>query len=340
MLSTKLKNIKFYLNQSKFINNNTRIKKREIILTCMIILLCVGLIIARFFYNGNRWLTPNEITSSLYINNLYLNLSYLFIGFSIPIVGASMQIITQNKLAEPTTLGFYPIIYMGILLSQLSLNSNATSYIFSILLSSTVILINFIIVKGNPTNNTFKSVLAGFCINAITTGLNYLIINYSFATGNPLAWLSGNIGVLTFNRLVISSSIAIFFTIIILLLSSYLNIINKNYLLAKVLGIKINLIYWIIAICSIMVTISSVLLIGGVILLGIIVPHIIRIILKPNNVFNLFILSGIFGSTMLLSSWWLVELISYNFFVMLNINFLSSIFAIFVFVYLLKTNKG
>ena len=66
--------------------------------------------------------------------------------------------------------------FRKVLLSQLSLNSNATSYIFSILLSSTVILINFIIVKGNPTNNTFKSVLAGFCIYAglamVSTGKN------------------------------------------------------------------------------------------------------------------------------------------------------------------------
>ncbi len=332
---SKYKNIM----KNKKLSNCSSLSKKEVLLVIFFIIISMILIVSRFFYTGNKWLNPNEVISELYIQNLYINLSYLLVGFAIPIVGASIQIITQNKLAEPTTLGFYPIIYMGALLAQLTINSNAFSYVFSILLSCSVIFINFLIVHGNPTNNTFKSVLTGFCINAIITGVNYLIINYSDAIGNPLSWLSGNIGAVTPNRLIISGTILGIFTIIILFLSPYLNIINKNYLLAKVLGIKINLIYWIIAICSVMVTISGVLLIGGVILLGIVVPHMIRIILKPNNVFYLFLLSGIFGSALLLSSSWLTEIISYNFSIMLSVNFLPSLLSIFIFIYLLKVRN-
>lgn len=339
MLLNKIKSFKLKLSQYNFQNKKNNFNFKEIIFMIILIIFSISIIVIKFFYYNDRWLTIDEITTSIYLNNLYQNITYILVGFCIPIVGASMQIVTQNKLAEPTTLGFYPVIYMGILLSQLTINSSATSYIFAILLSTFVILINFLIVKGNPTNNTFKSVLIGFSINAITTGINYLIINYSNANGDPLLWLSGNIGTITLNRLIISSTISIFFTLIILFASPYLNIINKNYILAKVLGIKINLIYWIIAICSLMVSISSILLLGGIILLGIVVPHIIRILIKPSNVFMLFILSGIFGSSMLVCSAWLVETISYNFNLVFNINFLPSIFSIFIFINLFKNKK-
>lgn len=307
----------------------------------LLLLLMIGLIIARTFNNGGRWLSLNEIKPNhiFYTAQVLHQAACILAGVGIPIVGASMQVTTRNKLAEPTTLGFYPIIYMGLLLSQLSVNNNGSDYGFSLLLGLLVIGINFLILRGKASKQTFKSVLIGFAINAVITGCNYLIITYSSAKGDPLAWLSGSFGTLTLNRIYISTGIILVFTTVLLFLIPYFNIIQKDYIIAKTLGIKVDLIYWVVAVCAVLITVSSVLIIGGVVLLGIVVPHLIRITLRTEDNRVVLPLSAILGVFLLSMSSWMVDSISYNYGVNLNINLLVAIISIPIFFLILKGGK-
>lgn len=300
----------------------------------------IALIIMQFFHNGYEWLTIQDLNGIDYESQLLPSVAALMAGFGIPIIGACMQVTTRNKLAEPTTLGFYPVVFMGMLLSQLSLGNNTTNYIFPLLLSFGVVAINFLVVRGKPGQQTFKSILIGFAINAIITGVNYLIQNYTKAVGNPLAWLSGNFGSPTREKIIISSILIICSTSILFMLIPFFNIIQKDYILAKTLGIKVDLIYWIVAACAIVTTVSSVIIIGGVILLGIVVPHLVRMIFRTEDNRIVLLMSGIFGMFLLSMSMWLVNAISYYTAFTLNINILTAILAIPVFILILKKGKN
>ena len=181
--------------------------------------------------------------------------------------------------------------------------------------------------------------MIGFAINAIATGCNYLIIEYGNVSGmDALSWLKGSFGGVTKTNLYISMSLILFFLIILFSLIPQFNIIQKDYILAKSLGINVDLIYWIVAFCAIIITISSVFLVGGVVLMGVVVPHIVRMIFRTDDNKIVIPMSGIFGLFLLSMSNWMIKAISY-YGVSLNINILVAVLAIPVFILVLKGGK-
>lgn len=308
---------------------------------CVSSLIMVGLIVMRVFHSGSRWLAPEEIAPHqiYYKSQVLYEAACILAGIGLPLVGASMQVTTRNKLAEPTTLGFYPIIYMGLLLSQLSLSSNGTDFGFSFLLSFMVVFINFIVLRGKASKQTFKSILIGFALNAIITGCNYLIITYSRAKGDPLSWLTGSFGNVTLERIYISTGLILFFTVVLLFLIPYFNIIQKDYIIAKTLGIKVDLIYWIVAFSAVVITVSSVLIIGGVVLIGIVVPHLVRISFRTDDNRIVLPFSALFGMFLLSMSSWMVSGISSEYGVSLNINLLIALISVPIFFLILRGSR-
>ena len=339
---TKLKILKLKTKQENFSHSN-KIEWWKILLVIVVLIVCLSLTIVSFFTDGYDWYSAIDLNydKQLYLKQVLVGSAIILAGFALPIVGCSMQITTRNKLAEPTTLGFYPVIFMGLLISQLITQGNyyLKNYLFAFLLSIIVILINFVIVKGKPGKQTFKSILIGFAINAIATGCNYLIIEYGHIENqDALNWIRGNFGGVTETNLYISLGLILSFLIILFLLIPQFNLIQKDYILAKSLGINVDLIYWIVALCAVVITISSIILVGGIVLIGVVVPHITRMILRTDDNKIVMPMSGFIGMFLLSMSKWMVKGISY-YGVSLNINLLIAILAIPVFILLLKTNR-
>ena len=337
-----MKSLKIYKSKIKqrIFSHSNKIEWWKILLIVITVLIATSLIALSFFNDGYEWFTNSELIedSELYRKQVLFGAAIILAGFSLPIVGCTMQITTRNKLAEPTTLGFYPVIFMGILLSQIIVSGNiyVKNYLLSFALSFIVIAINFIIVKGRASRKSFKSILIGFSINAIATGINYLIIEYGDVVGNDaLDWLRGNFGGVNETSLYISLGLIIGFLIVLFILIPQFNIIQKDYLLAKSLGIKVDLIYWIVALCAIVITISSILLVGGVVLIGVVVPHIVRLLFRTDDNKIVMPLSGVIGVLLLSMSNWMVKGVSY-YGVSLNINLLIAAIAIPIFIFVLK----
>lgn len=295
-----------------------------------------------FFYDGHTWLSLKEVNNALEQTSpatFVYPIASIMCGFSMPMVGLCMQTTTRNQLAEPTTLGFFPLIITGMMVAEQvanarNLNVYWLNYIFAILFSVFVIGINFVVVKGKGNKQGFKAILIGFTISAVFTGVNYLIFEYApSVTVQPLGWFFQNIAT-NKQSFIISGVLMIISVGIMLFLSTRLAIIQRDWLLAKTLGIKVDLIYWVIAICSILITVSSMMIMGGIVLLGLVIPHIVRIISRSNNFNYLLVSSGILGIGLLSSSamWFKASAV--------NINLLIAILAIPVlFAILLSRRK-
>jgi ferrichrome ABC transporter len=85
-------------------------------------------------------------------------------------------------------------------------------------------------------------------------------------------------------------------------MAPYYTIIAKDYLLAKSLGIKVNLIFWLTAFFAVVATVSSIILIGVLTLLGMIAPHVARILNPKGNSFKQLLLSFVISLLLLTSS--------------------------------------
>lgn len=343
LLKNQIRQIKLKTQFKEFTSNNknTKIYLYQIILVILFLVLAIMFSTINFFYDGHNWLSLKEVQTSL-SNISSLTFIYpigsIMCGFCMPMVGLCMQVTTRNLLAEPTTLGFFPLITTGLMVSQqvsriTQFPSYYLNYVFAFIFSIFVVLINFLIVKGKGNKQGFKAILIGFAISALFTGVNYLIFEYSKGvTIEPLGWFFQNISS-NKESFIISGILMLLSCFVMFFLSTRLKIIQKDWIIAKTLGIKVDLIYWTIAFCAILVTLSSMLLLGGIVLLGLVVPHIVRLISRSTNFNYLLPMSGIIGISLLSASSMLYKA------TLLNINLLIAIIAIPVLFGILLSRK-
>lgn len=96
-----------------------------------------------FFFNNLKFSIPDD-------RYLWLLSSIIISSIGLPFCGTSIQAVTKNEIAGPTTLGFLPITGTGSILAiLLSKNFNYSNgiyyqYLFTILLTIFVIVILFI----------------------------------------------------------------------------------------------------------------------------------------------------------------------------------------------------
>ncbi len=318
------------------------ISKTTKVIIAIVVLLCSSFIVFSFFiefkYGGELTIiTPQEIASNniKFTTRVLQPLGYLIAGIGVPIVSCCLQSTTRNKLAEPTTLGFFPVILMAIMVSSVNpFGSNIYfQWIFACCFSSIIIFMNLILTKKDISKSTMKSVLIGFTFNGIITGINWILYTYlpSLTSSiNPLVWLAGtNLVPLTSTNVIISGVVCLVFTIALLIMIPYYNVIQKDPILAKSLGINVNTVYWITAFFSIFIVVGASFVAGGVMLLGLVIPHLIRMIFRTDDNTVVMTVSPFLGSALLLASNILRN--GYN----LNMNLLTAILAIPVFIILL-----
>ncbi|EDU06137.1 iron ABC transporter permease [Ureaplasma urealyticum] len=330
-------------NLKTFSKKGHRLKTKQIVFIVFLILFCSSFFLIDLFFTGNhlndvkRMFENSSLSNSTYI---FVPVANIIAGFSLGVGSISIQITSKNILSGPSTLGFTPMTILASTISFIITSSGVFStvlvYCLGLIFSFVVIGVNFILVRSNFLENNFKPILVAFGIGALVTGINIVLI----ATHDNLkivGWwrfIAINNTLINNYRMIVSSVLMVISTIILLFLSPYLNIIKKDYLLAKSLGIKVNLIYWLVAICVVIITISSSILLGIIALLGVIVGIITQTIFKKTHALLLMVLAGLFGSGILSFSSYINEYIPSA------REMIICIFAVPVFAYILSKRKG
>lgn len=273
-----------------------------------IVLICLGVSLLSFFldirFGDVRFIDYSKF-NDLYLTKWVLQpIGLMMAGIGLPAISCCLQITSRNQLAEPTTLGFYPIILLSLIVTKLTLSTLWVELISGFGFCLVIALINLLLSRQSIYKSNFKLVLIGFCLNGMFTGINWIIVSYKNISGiNPLDWLLGGTSyTLTENNIIICSSIIIVCVLIIFILIPYLNIIQKDILLAKTLGVNVEAVFWIVGILSVFIVVSSIMIAGYVMLIGLVAPHFFRIIFKTNNTKIIIPLSSIFGMFVLLSA--------------------------------------
>lgn len=254
------------------------------------------------FENENLYKNINEKVFEKY---LYDPLVLLVCGFGLVTSGYALQSTNKNGLAGPSTLGLFPLAALGSILASIitkKFEQIYIGYVFGIVFSLVALMFNYIFVKNAKTQKTFKPILFGFSLGAIITAVNILISNlHKDISASPIQLL-GSVGVFSsIERFYVAVPISLISSIILLMISKSIQIIDYNSNLANTLGVNVNCIYWVSAICSAFIAISTVFLIGGLSLVAIIIPHLSRILFRRTNyIFQLF--SSLFISGILLQS--------------------------------------
>lgn len=224
------------------------------------------------------------------------------IGSSLALSGACFQAILRNPLADPFVLGVSSGAGLGAVLVMLWLGFSALipiiagSFIGAVLSIFSVLFIATRIGKMS----IYYIVLSGVIINSFLSAFTLLTIYFSHDRLNHLIyWLMGDLSQLNWTQTLILSCGFLIALLYIGFQSNALNILAMGDSIAHSLGINPNSFRKKILLVTSLLTALCVTFCGIIGFIGLIIPHIIRILVKDDFRYLLPI-SSLAGGTLLI----------------------------------------
>lgn len=227
----------------------------------------------------------------------------LIAGVGLSISGSVYQTIFKNPLATPDIIGVSSGANLGAAIA-ISFFAGSTISIagFAFIGGLGAVFIALALTKISNNKGITTFVLAGIVIGSTAQGL-IMLLKYLADPERQLAaieyWAMGSFAGVTGEKLL---SILPYFLIGIIglfLLKWQINILSLSDEEGKSLGVRVGLIRIAVIISATLVVASIVSITGLISFIGLIGPHIARMLTKKND-FNTTILSGIIGAIILL----------------------------------------
>lgn len=240
--------------------------------------------ILSLIFNSNKDLIIENIIFELRAPRIILA---IFIGASLSLAGASFQSLFSNPLASPDILGVTSGASFGAVLALLlglsGLYVGMFGIIFGILSLILVLLISF----NRYQISNMSMILSGIIIGALFQSLIGLV-KYLADPQDVLPtityWLLGSLEASLDIQTQISLSFIFIASLVIFLLKFKLDILNLNEDYVKTLGVNLTLLRVIIILSCTIIVSFSVSLSGIIGWVGLLVPHIARLIVGSSNV--------------------------------------------------------
>jgi len=255
-----------------------------------------------FFQSESGTVNSSAIKTVLFHIRLPRVLAAFLVGGSLSITGAAYQGMFRNPMVSPSLLGVSAGSGFGATLSiVLGLNSllrQGFSFAFGILAVFLVCVISQI--TGKNYDRTITLILGGMIISTVFTAL-ISVMKYIADPDNTLPsivyWLLGGLSDVSITQLYFIAIISMVGFFALSFSGWRLDILSFGDEEAKTMGIRVSRFrFFIIGIATLMT--SAAVSISGIIgWVGLLIPHITRMIIGPRNALLLpssFLLGGIF----------------------------------------------
>ncbi len=217
----------------------------------------------------------------------------VFVGAALGVAGATLQGLFRNPLADPGLIGVSAGGALGAVLSIVLLQTFSNDNNMGIFLipssaifgSLTVIGIIYIITSGFNKSGIMYMLLVGIALNAIATvGIGFLtFISSDSQLRNITFWMMGSYGSANWILLLPAIFVISASTIILISISRKLDIMQLGEIEAYRVGVDIKKTKMIIIISTAIMIGASVSLSGIVGFIGLVVPHLVRLLGGANH---------------------------------------------------------
>ncbi|MDE1463119.1 FecCD family ABC transporter permease [Spartinivicinus poritis] len=217
-------------------------------------------------------------------------LASFLIGANLAIAGAIMQNLTHNPLSSPTILGinagaacFITAASIGVIgLAQLPTTVNA-------LLGGTLSGVLVMLLGGffSTRSHPLKIILAGIAINALFVGLTRTSVILADDSAYGVSWLAGSVAYIGWREWQSLWPISLVGCALAIYSIRGLNMLTLGDEVAKGLGLNIQLTRIIACISALLLTTVSVAVAGPIAFIGLLAPHIAKILVGNNFIFLL-----------------------------------------------------
>jgi len=223
-----------------------------------------------------------------------------FTGAALAISGATYQGLFRNPLADPYLIGVAQGAALGAVIGLLlPFGWQSTGLGIVPILAFTGATANVLIVYGfarvGKTLPVTTLILAGVALGALWGSVvSYLTITSGDKIHSILFWLMGSFSLSTWSEVLVVFPYLIVGVVVILLYSRSLNIMQLDEEQAKQLGINVERVKLILLAAATLITAAAICFVGAIGFVGIIIPHMVRLIWGPDHRFllPLSVLSG------------------------------------------------
>ncbi|MDR3271842.1 MAG: iron ABC transporter permease [Peptococcaceae bacterium] len=270
------------------------------IIVVLLIVIIISFIIGR--YEISVWEVFSVLTGTLFhqestlptvVETVVLQvrlpriLAAIIIGMALAISGASYQGLFRNPMVSPDILGASSGAGFGaaiaILISWNTVLIQFTSFLFGLAAVFLSYMIASKIARGG--SSVLMLVLTGMVVSAMFSAFISMIKYMADMDGKLPAitfWLMGSLSSVTMPDLLILLIPFLLGCIPLFLLRWKLNVLSFGEDEAKALGINTKRIRIVIILCATLLTASSVSVCGMIGWVGLVIPHIARMVVGPN----------------------------------------------------------
>lgn len=210
----------------------------------------------------------------------------MLIGAGLSIAGASFQGMFANPLVSPDILGVAAGAGFGASIGILLFGNNIYTQLTALVMGMLAIGFTFLIGGFKREMPVFMLVLAGVVTSALFEALISLVkfmADPEEKLPSITYWLMGSLGTASYRDLMIAGPLILIGIIILYALRWRLNILSLSEEEAKSLGISVTKLKWLVIIGATLITASAVATAGIIGWVGLIIPHIARMIVGSNN---------------------------------------------------------
>ena len=291
----------------------------KVFVLCLI--LCISLVIALQF--GAKFISLDQIISALMsmidanttasmtdtiITDIRLpRLIYsVLTGIGLSLVGLLMQTVTRNALADPYVLGVSSGASTGavfaIIMGGLPFLGQYNTPIFAALGAALSIILVLLCV--GKSNSPVKLILIGMGMTGVFSALTMMIIygaKHEAQVRSAMFWLLGSFAGIQWSDLPLTAIIITLFMLYIYTFNQDLDVLLLGNHEASQMGLSVKQLQLSIVIISSIVIATLVSKVGVVGFIGLIIPHLARIIGGPKHKHTL-LFSALIGSIVMIWS--------------------------------------
>jgi iron complex transport system permease protein len=213
-----------------------------------------------------------------------------FVGASLAVAGTSMQGLFRNPMADPFVIGISSGAALGAVITlpmETVLLKTGAHYVapffaFAGALGAVLLVYSISRVGGKLPVETL--LLAGVAVASFLSAVTYVVVYaYSSDIMSVLFWLTGSLGAAKWIDINVVFPACVLGTAILLSFARDLNGIMLGEETARHLGIEAERVKKIILVVSSFVTAAAVVTSGTIGFVGLVTPHVMRLIVGPDH---------------------------------------------------------
>lgn len=223
-------------------------------------------------------------------------------GFGLSISGYIYQLIFKNPLASPDIVGVSSGASAGAALAIVAVSASVPVISISAFIGAvTALIITLLTAYLVPGRNSYTIVLAGIAIHSVAQTI-LMFLKLAADPEKQLAsieyWIMGSLNGISRDSLAIPFLTTLTGFIIMALLYRQILILSTSEEEAVSLGVHVTSLRFIILMLATLIVSSIICVTGLISFIGLIAPHIARLLTKRNDIFT-YITSGFTGAILL-----------------------------------------